>query len=233
MWKTKKLLEYFHNISRKRYMAWCKLDFYCLGSYTWFLPDHRKNVGRTKMQLWIARKDSKNYTPIAGAQFQLKNTDYTNATGIVTTGSDGKCWFTINGEGTYYIYETEAPSGYDITQQINYQSGRGSYRGYIIVDSDGSYYAYYYGTLISNSAHNLSISMYNEKKLGGFKLTKRDSYDSSLLPGVWLFITKENKTIGWDNYRYRHRLPYFRKNHRYQGDAIQAIAHRDHPCSNL
>ena len=49
--------------------------------------------------------------------------------------------------------------------------------------------------------HEFSFSTYNQKNLGGTKLIKKDSYDNKPLFGVWIFLTKENKTIGWNNYQ--------------------------------
>lgn len=154
--------------------------------------------------LEITKKDANSGSILPGALFQLRDINKNACTDPIVTGSNGKCSFTIKSPGTYYIYETGAPAGYDLTKQINYQEGYGSYRGFIVVDSAGGYTATYYGDFENKGANSLSIILYNNKNpggdVGGFKITKKDSSDNSVLPGVWIFITKENKTIGWDNY---------------------------------
>ena len=156
--------------------------------------------GFTPVELEIVKKDEGG-KELNGAGFKLYKDGYWATDGEATTGDDGKCSIRINGPGTFEIYETTAPDGYNLNSQINYNDSlNASYVGYINVDDSGGYSCTFYGTLNSNNSGKLSISIYNSKNRGGIKLTKKDYDTEKNLQGVWIFITTEDKTIGWENY---------------------------------
>ena len=113
------------------------------------------------VKLEIIKQDADDKTPLAGAGFRLREGDYW-ATDEVITGDDGKAYINIGRAGTFDLYETKAPSGYNLSEQINYDSSWGSYRGYITVDSSGGYSYYFWGT--RNGDSELSIIFYNSKR---------------------------------------------------------------------
>lgn len=116
---------------------------------------------------FIFTKTNENDAPLAGAKFQLKNSEGSIAA-IATSGKDGKVIFPQIPIGDYVLIETSAPEGYQ-PNGIKYK---------VTIGKDGTY-------TINGKLHDAqSFSIKNIPKLSKLKIINyTSSSESKVLPG--------------------------------------------------
>lgn len=80
--------------------------------------------------LTVRKIDSKTGKPIGGAVFKLENADRKDLVGTLETDANGEAIFTNLTEGFYIVTETQAPTGYQVSncpQTIHVQYGKNNY----------------------------------------------------------------------------------------------------------